>query len=104
MLVTRGDPVNVQSEDQEGYFADLRHNTPQSILVRATNGASRDQTKNKVKLSTVIEPDQLEKFYVRYGEVCKLGMQGLKKRDRTGRKKATKAKKRKTEQDGDKNT
>ena len=41
-----------------------------------------------------MKPENLEEFYVRYAEICKVGMQGLKKRDRSGRKKA-KAKKRK---------
>ena len=56
--------------------------------------------KSKVKISTVVQRNELENFYLRYSEICKAGMQGLKKRDRSGRKKATKAKKRK-EQDGE---
>ena len=40
-----------------------------------------------------MEADQLEAFFVRYAEVCKAGMQGLKKRDRSKNK--AKAKKRK---------
>lgn len=42
----------------------------------------------------MVQPDDLEGFFVRYAEVCRAGMQALKKRDRSGRKKA-KAKKRK---------
>ncbi|CAG7956325.1 unnamed protein product [Penicillium salamii] len=75
-----------------------------SILIRATDGntnapnpksASKDGkiTKNKstkIKLSTVVNPDDLEAFYTRYAEVCKGGMTGLKKRDRRGRKAKTK--------------
>lgn len=40
-----------------------------------------------------MDADQLEGFFVRYAEVCKGGMQGLKKRDRSKNK--AKAKKRK---------
>ncbi|CAG7924655.1 unnamed protein product [Penicillium olsonii] len=75
-----------------------------SILIRATDGntnapnpksASKDGkiTKNKstkIKISTVVNPEDLEAFYTRYAEVCKGGMTGLKKRDRRGRKAKTK--------------
>lgn len=75
-----------------------------SILIRATDGntnapnpksVSKDGkiTKNKdtkIKISTVVNPDDLEAFYTRYAEVCKGGMTGLKKRDRRGRKAKTK--------------
>jgi len=49
----------------------------------------------------VVEPDALDGFYTRYAEVCKSGMHALKKRDRSGRKKA-KAKKRKGGGEGEK--
>ena len=42
-----------------------------------------------------MESDDLEAFFVRYAEVCKLGMSGLKKRDRSKAKEKLKAKKRK---------
>lgn len=35
-----------------------------------------------MKISTVVQPSELETFYARYAEVCKAGMTGLKKRDR----------------------
>ncbi|KAH0157873.1 hypothetical protein KCU67_g7741, partial [Aureobasidium melanogenum] len=47
----------------------------------------------KIKLSTVVQPDDLEAFYTRYAEVCKQGMQALKKRDRSKRKKQKQGKK-----------
>ncbi|RAL06107.1 signal recognition particle 14 kDa protein [Aspergillus ibericus CBS 121593] len=65
-----------------------------SILIRATDGntnAPNPKTPQgkkaqsappKVKLSTVVSPEELEAFYARYAEVCKAGMTGLKKRDR----------------------
>ena len=46
-----------------------------------------------MKLSTVVKPDELEGFYARYADVCKAGMQALKKRDRSKRKKTKKGKK-----------
>ncbi|PYH49007.1 signal recognition particle 14 kDa protein [Aspergillus saccharolyticus JOP 1030-1] len=69
---------------------------PPAILIRATDGntsAPNPKTKasktpgkatpsKKVKLSTVVSPEELEAFYARYAEVCKAGMTGLKKRDR----------------------
>jgi signal recognition particle subunit SRP14 len=75
-------------------LADLNPPHPLPVLIRATDGKSKEHRKEKIKLSTVVDPDALEGFYARYAEVCKAGMQALKKRDRSGRKKA-KAKKRK---------
>jgi len=67
------------------------------LIIRATDGESQDKdrkkNKNKVKLSTVVKPDELEGFYTRYADICKAGMQALKKRDRSKRKKAKKGKK-----------
>ena len=75
-------------------LADLHPDSPLPILIRATNGKSKEHRKDKIKLSTVVQPGDLEVFYTRYAEVCKSGMQGMRKRDRSGRKKA-KAKKKK---------
>ncbi|KAL4942480.1 hypothetical protein BDV06DRAFT_192107 [Aspergillus oleicola] len=71
---------------------------PPSILIRATDGNTnapnpkthgdpkrqdkKKQKESKVKISTVVQPVDLEAFYARYAEVCKAGMTGLKKRDR----------------------
>jgi signal recognition particle subunit SRP14 len=63
------------------------------VIVRASNGKSKRDRPNKVKLSTVVQPDELDNFYVRYAEVCKAGMTALKPRDRS--KKKAKAKKKK---------
>ena len=65
---------------------------PAPILIRATDGKGGEKRKERVKLSTVVEPAALEAFYARYAEVCKAGMTALKPRDKS-RKKA-KAKKR----------
>lgn len=48
---------------------------------------------DQIKLSTVVKPDELDKFYGRYAEACKVGMSGLKKRDRKKGKKDKKKKK-----------
>jgi signal recognition particle subunit SRP14 len=77
--------------------------TAPQILIRATDGKSPRGTKKsssgvgkktsqkggepKVKFSTVVEANQLEAFFAQYADVCKAGMQGLKKRDRKKGKK-----------------
>jgi signal recognition particle subunit SRP14 len=79
--------------------------TEGSILVRATDGRTQNPkptktaegttkvTKNKktaapkAKLSTVVSQAGLEAFFVRYADICKAGMVGLKKRDRSAKKK-----------------
>jgi signal recognition particle subunit SRP14 len=73
---------------------------PLPIIVRATDGKSqtkdRKKNKDKVKLSTIVQPDDIEAFFARYAEVCKTGMQSLKKRDRSKRKKDKSKKKKAT--------
>lgn len=91
VLSSNGSPETRTLDDP---FADLHPASPLPVLMRATNGKSGEKVKEKVKFSSVVQPESLEAFYVRYAEVCKSGMQGLRKRDRSGRKKA-KAKKRK---------
>lgn len=68
---------------------------PAPIIIRANNGKSKQKRDKKIKLSTIVQAEELEYFFIKYAEVCKLGMSGLKKRDRSRRKKETKAKKRK---------
>jgi len=66
------------------------------LLIRATNGNSKDQRKKsdkrdgRIKISTVVMPDELQGFFEKYAEVAKGGMGSLKKRDRKARKKAKK--------------
>lgn len=84
-------------------LADLHPSSPLPVLIRATDGRSGENRRKRIKISTIVEPGILEKFYTRYAEVCKSGMQGLKKRDKSKRKK-TKAKKRKAGGDGEKKT
>jgi signal recognition particle subunit SRP14 len=71
---------------------DLNPPNPLPIIIRATDGESTKsdkKTKNpdKVKLSTIVQPDDIETFFARYADVCKAGMQSLRKRDRSKRKK-----------------
>ncbi|KAF2799913.1 signal recognition particle, SRP9/SRP14 subunit [Melanomma pulvis-pyrius CBS 109.77] len=83
---------------------DLHPEKPLPVLIRASNnksskrsgtdrpGTDRDNVE-KIKLSTVVQPDKLDAFYARYAEACKSGMSGLKKRDRKKGKKDKKKKK-----------
>ncbi|KAK5114442.1 hypothetical protein LTR62_002377 [Meristemomyces frigidus] len=82
---------------QDDPLWDLHPAQPLPIIIRATDGkthklgaaGAKDKTKNaeKVRLSTVVQPEEIEAFFTRYAEVCKMGMQSLKKRNRTKRKK-----------------
>jgi signal recognition particle subunit SRP14 len=76
-------------------FPDLNPSQPLPLIIRATNGKSKDKRDKKIKLSTIVEADALEGFFAKYAEVCKIGMSGLKKRDRSKAKERLKAKKRK---------
>lgn len=64
------------------------------ILIRATNGKSKEHREKgrKEKISTIVDVGELEEFYRRYAEVCKKGMEGLRKRDRKARKRKEKGK------------
>ncbi|KAL8735528.1 MAG: hypothetical protein Q9166_000696 [cf. Caloplaca sp. 2 TL-2023] len=90
---THGSIFLTQKRPTTPPFPDLAPSSTLPILIRASNGKSKDRRKDKVKISTIVQPDELEGFFTRYAEVMKGGMTALKKRDRSGRKKATKAKK-----------
>ncbi|KAL8788437.1 MAG: hypothetical protein Q9213_001660 [Squamulea squamosa] len=74
-------------------FPDLALSSPLPVLIRASNGKSKENRKDKIKLSTIVQPEELDGFFTKYAEIMKVGTAALKKRDRSGRKKATKAKK-----------
>lgn len=74
---------------------DLHPSKPLPIIIRATSGKSREHKADKIKLSTIVDAEALEAFFLRYAEICKSGMLGLKKRDRSKGKKKMKAKKKK---------
>lgn len=76
-------------------FPDLSRDAPMPLLIRATNSKGKLKRAEKIKLSTIVQPDQLDSFFARYAEICKGGMSALKKRDRSKAKEKLKAKKRK---------
>lgn len=97
MAVVYGQDADVDSPEptKDRSFPDLNPSKPLPILIRASNGKSKDRRDKSVKLSTIVEADALEGFFARYAEVCKQGMSGLKKRDRAAAKEKLKAKKKK---------
>ncbi|EER35571.1 predicted protein [Candida tropicalis MYA-3404] len=59
------------------------------LLVRVSMNSSNNkkEKQNKVKISTVVENNQLEQFWVDYVQVLKNGFIGLKKKDKKKSKK-----------------
>ncbi|KAL9002903.1 MAG: hypothetical protein Q9188_004194 [Gyalolechia gomerana] len=93
LLTTESPPTSSPSTTEPAVsFPDLAPSSPLPVLIRASNGKSKEYRKDKIKLSTIVQPDELEGFFTKYAEVMKAGTTALKKRDRSGRKKA-KAKK-----------
>ncbi len=92
-----GENTDVEASEPtvEQPFPDLNPSKPFPIIIRATNGKSKDHRDKKIKLSTIVNADALDGFFAKYAEVCKLGMSGLKKRDRSKQKEKLKAKKKK---------
>lgn len=76
-------------------FADSDPSKSFPIIIRATNGKSKEKREKKIKLSTIVEAGALEGFYAKYADVCKSKMSALKKRDRSKAKERLKAKKKK---------
>jgi signal recognition particle subunit SRP14 len=74
-------------------FSDLSPASTLPVLFRVTDGKSKEHRSDKVKIATVVEPGDLDGFFVRYAEVCRAGMDALKKRDRSKGKKRKKDKK-----------
>ena len=98
-------PQDAAEASNDDPLADVQNPAkPFPVLIRISDGkasakspsnASYDKVKKsdapkrgkKIKISTVVEAEDLEQFFARYAECCKTGMgAGLKKRDR--RKKA----------------
>jgi signal recognition particle subunit SRP14 len=69
------------------------------VLIRATNNPSSKRKgtdrvdREKTRISTVVQPGDIDAFYAKYAECCRAGMTGLKKRDRKKGKKDKKKKK-----------
>ncbi|KAF5692130.1 signal recognition particle subunit srp14 [Fusarium circinatum] len=89
--LTYGQDIPIPSEEESS--PDIHPGKPLPLIIRATNGKGKKDRSKKTKLSTVVNPEDLEAFYVRYADVCKAGMTALKPRDRS--KKKAKAKKKK---------
>jgi signal recognition particle subunit SRP14 len=73
------------SKQRTDDFSDTKTSETFLLLVRASDGG-------KLKISTTVTEQGMEEFFGKYAEVCKNGMQGLKKRDRK-KEKAKKEKK-----------
>ena len=82
-------------------FPDLHPPEPLPIIFRASDGKSKEKRSDRIKISTIVQADELEAFFTRYLEVWKMGMGGLKKRDRSGNKAKAKAKKKSKGATGD---
>lgn len=84
--VTYDQPLPEPTDDT--VFPDLHPPRSLPILIRATNAKGKEDRKGKekIKLSTVVDPDALPAFFEKYAEICKLGMGSLKPRDRSKRK------------------
>ncbi|KAG5956605.1 hypothetical protein E4U58_006522 [Claviceps cyperi] len=67
---------------------------PMPLIIRATNGKSKKERSLKIKISTIVHPNDVDEFYIRYADICKSGMIALKPRDRS--KKKARAKRKKT--------
>ena len=93
--MTYGGDTGVEAPTTSEPFPNLQPSEPLPIIIRASNGKPKQKRGKKIKLSTIVESDALEGFFARYAEVCKLGMSGLKKRDRSKAKEKLKAKKKK---------
>ncbi|KAG7192975.1 uncharacterized protein KQ657_001085 [Scheffersomyces spartinae] len=89
-------PLPVEMSEKEDSISDLpsnvvvnnhfNNNTQQyPVLVRVATG--HNEKKTKQKLSTVVEVDQLDQFWVDYVQVIKSGFVGLKKKEKKKAKK-----------------
>ena len=79
-------------------FTDQKPGSPVPVIFRANNGKSKPNRAEKIKIATVVQPDDLASFYARYAEVCRVGMDALKKRDRSRLKKKKREQKSKDKQ------
>ncbi|KAH9904597.1 signal recognition particle 14kD protein [Xylariomycetidae sp. FL2044] len=89
--LSHGQPLPEPANDT--MFPDLHPPKPLPVLIRASNSKGKERRQDKIKLSTVVDPDALPAFFERYAEVCKAGMTTLKPRDRSKRKGKGKKKK-----------
>lgn len=85
------EPFNDLSKDVKPVLHDNQPNCKKySILIRITDG-NKDKL-SKIKLSTVVEPKDLDSFWNEYTNILKSGFIGLKKKSKS-KKKSKKASK-----------
>lgn len=85
--------INDLSSNVIEYEKSFTNNTAQyPVLVRVSTNAKKNQ-KTKSKLSTVVEIDNLDQFWVDYAHVIKTGFVGLRKKDKKKSKKPGKVSK-----------
>lgn len=77
-------PTNVIPHNQ------IQNSTSYPILVRISMNSTnnKDKKQGKLKLSTVVETDQLNQFWQQYIRVLKNGFVGLKKKEKKKNKKS----------------
>lgn len=77
-------PTNVIPHNQ------IQNSTSYPILVRISMNSTnnKDKKQEKLKLSTVVETDQLNRFWQQYIRVLKNGFVGLKKKEKKKNKKS----------------
>ncbi|KAG5421350.1 hypothetical protein I9W82_000440 [Candida metapsilosis] len=68
----------------------IQNNSSYPVLVRVSMNSknNKDKKQTKLKLSTVVEPDQLNQFWQQYIRVLKNGFVGLKKKEKKKSKKS----------------
>lgn len=81
-------PTNVIPDDR------VQNDTSYPILVRISMNSTnnKDKKQEKLKISTVVETDQLSQFWQQYIRVLKGGFVGLKKKEKKEKKKTKKSK------------
>ena len=81
-------PTNVIPDDR------VQNDTSYPILVRISMNSTnnKDKKQEKLKISTVVETDQLSQFWQQYIRVLKGGFVGLKKKEKKKTKKSKVAK------------
>lgn len=57
-----------------------------SILFRATDGQS--EKNKKIKFSTIVNVDDIDSFWIKYTDVVKKGMTGLRKKEKKKKNKS----------------
>ncbi|VEU20664.1 DEKNAAC101562 [Brettanomyces naardenensis] len=78
---------DIQKDVKPTVFKSITSTKQYPVLVRVTDG-DKDK-KKKVKLSTVVRPEDLDKFWLQYTNILKAGFPGLKKKSKKKKAKRT---------------